>query len=328
MELMRPTPDEARAGLRAMVTVARAPGWIAPPARALIDAAQGFLLGTDLDVDRIEGIEPADVACVLERRGMRRQLVQGMILVSMASGESSPVQAREVERFAAELGVETPALRALHHLASQDLLLYRLCVLRNGHMPDMLRAEYAKHGLTGLAKAVFGIGGYGEDPEMAARYLALESLPDETLGKHLWRHYRDNGFSVPGERGSFPEVGVYHDLSHVISGYNATPEGETLVGAFIAGYRWRRPDNGFFTLLYALGDFGVEGRPLPSGSRGGVVGKVARQFFEAIERGAALSIDLSDGWDFRPYLDQPLDEVRALLGVPEKDEGGHRWDYA
>ena len=44
-------------------------------------------------------------------------------------------------------------------------------------------------------------------------------------------------------------------------------------------------------------------------------------------RAAALSIHLSDGWDFRPYLDQPLDDVRALLGVPEKGEGGHRWDY-
>lgn len=309
-----------------MVTVARAPGWIAPPARALIDAAQGFLLGTDLDVDRLDGIEPTDVACVLERRGIRRQLVQGMILVSMASGESSPEQARTVERFAAELGVETPALRALHHLASQDLLLYRLCVLRNGHMPDMLRAEYAKNGLTGLAKVLLGIG--GDDPEMAARYLALEGLSEETLGKRLWRHYRDNGFAVPGEPGSFPEVGVYHDLSHVISGYNTTPEGETLVGAFIAGYRKRRPDHGFFTLLYALGDFTVEGRALPAGARGGIVGKVARQFLEAIERGASLSIDLSDGWDFWPYLERPLDEVRVLLGVPAKDEGGHRWDCA
>lgn len=325
MELLRPTPDEARASLRAMVTVARAPGWIAPPARALIDAAQGFLLGTDLDVDRVDGIEPAEVASVLERRGIRRQLVQGMILVSMASGQSSPEQARTVERFADELGVTTPALRALHHLASQDLLLYRLCVLRNGHMPDMLRAEYVEHGLTGLAKALLGIG---EDREVAARYLALEALPDETLGKHLWRHYRDNGFAVPGERGSFPEIGVYHDLSHVIAGYNTTPEGETLVGAFIAGYRRRRPDNGFFTLLYALGDFGIAGRALPAGARSGVVGRVARQFFEAIERGAAMSIDLSDGWDFRPYLGRPLDEVRALLGVPDKDEGGHRWDYA
>jgi hypothetical protein len=327
MELPRPTLDEARAGLRAIVTVARAPGGIAPPARALIDAAQGFLLGTDLDVDRLDTIEPADLADVLPRRGMRRQLVQGMILVSMASGASAPEQARSVARFAEELGVTTPALRALQHLASQELVLYRLCVLRNGHMPDMLRAQYAKHGLTGVAKALLGIGGYAEDPALAARFHALEQLPDRTLGRRLWCHYRDNGFSVPGEPGGFPEVGVYHDLSHVIGGYNATPEGETLVGAFIAGYRRRRPDHGFFTLLHALGDFGVEGWPMPAGTRTGAVGRVARQFLEAIERGAALSIDLSDGWDFWPHLHRPLDDVRALLGVPAKDEGGHRWDY-
>lgn len=323
MQLLRPSPEEARAGLRAIVTVARAHGAIAPPARALIDAAQGLLLGTDLDLDRLEGIDPAAAAGALVRRGIRRQLVEGMILVSMASGETSPAQAEAVGRFAEEFGVETPALRALHHLATQDLLLYKLCVLRNGHMPDMLRDQYAQHGLTGVAKALLGLRGLTEDAELAARYHAFEALPEGTLGRCLWQHYVDNGFRFPGEPGGFPEVGVYHDLSHVIAGYNATPEGETLVGAFIAGYRQHRHDHGFFTLLFVLTDFSSSFDT----ARAAIVGKVAPQFLEAIERGASLQVDLSNGWDFHPYLAMPLDDVREHLGVPAKREGGHRWDY-
>jgi hypothetical protein len=329
MQLLKPTPDEAQAGLRAMVTVARAAGPIAPPARALIDAAQRILLGTDLDIDRLDGIAPVDLAAALPRPEIRRQLVQGMVVVSMAAGETPPAQEEAAQSFARALGVETRALQALHRLASHDILLFKLCVLRNGHLPDMLRDQHAKHGLTGVAKALLGMKGVVEDAALAARYHALERLPDDRLGKRLWHHYRDHGFQFPGEAGGFPEAGVYHDVTHVLAGYNTTPEGETLVGAFTAGYRERRPDHGFFTLLFVISIFsaGVDVTPISVGARTGVVGNVAPQLLEAIDRGAALSVDLSDAWEFWPYLELPLDEARQQLGIKPKCDGGHGWDY-
>jgi len=328
MQLLKPTPEEAEAGLRAMTMVARAPGAIAPPARALIDAAQKVLLGTREDVERLDGIAPADLAGTLRRPEIRRQLVQGMIVVSLADGEPPPAQAEVVERFAAALGVETPALRALHRVAHQEVLLYKLCILRNGHLPDMLRDQYAHAGLGGVAKALLGIKGMVEDRDVAARYHALEKLPDDRLGKRLWHHYQDNRFAFPGEKGGFPERGVYHDVSHVLAGYNTTPEGETLIGAFTAGYREGRSDHGFFTALFVVSIFstGVDVTPIDVGARTGTIGRVAEQFLEAIQRGSALPRDLSDDWDFWPWLELPLDEARARLHVAPKD-GGHSWDY-
>lgn len=328
MKLLRPTPEEADAGLRAMAMVARAPGEIAAPARALLDAAQNVLLGTSLDVDRVPEIAPDDLARALARPEIRRQLVQGMVVVSMAAGEPPPAQAALVERFADALSVETPALRALRRLASHDILLYKLCVLRNGHLPDMLREQYSRDGIIGVAKALMGMKGLAEDRAVAARYQALEKLPDDRVGKRLWHHYRDNGFKFPGEAGGFPEGGVYHDLTHVLAGYNTTPEGETLIGAFTAGYRERRPDHGFFTLMFVVSIFstGVDVTPINVGAREGVVGNVAPQFFEAIERGSAITADLSDAWDFWPYLEMPLEEARLELKIAPK-EGGHGWDY-
>lgn len=328
MQLLKPTPEEAEAGLRAMVMVARAAGAIAPPARALIGAAQNVLLGTHADIDHLDGIAPAELARALARPEIRRQLVQGMIVVSMSAGEPPVAQSELVDRFAAALAVESPALRALRRLADHDLLLYKLCVLRNGHMPDMLRDQYARQGITGVAKALLGLKGLAEEPELAARYHALEKLPEERLGKRLWHHYQDNGFKFPGEKGGFPEAGVYHDVSHVLAGYNTTPEGETLLGAFIAGYREGRPDHGFFTMLFVISIFstGVDVTPINVGAREGVVGNVAEQFLEAIARGAAVGTDLSDGWDFWPYLELPLEEARQKLNVTPK-QGGHAWDY-
>lgn len=329
MQLLKPTPEEADAGLRAMVTVARAPGAIAPPAGALIAAAQKVLLGTEHDVDRVDGIAPHDLARALGRPEIRRQLVQGMVVVSMSSGEPPAAQSQAVDRYAAALGVETPALRALRRIAHHHLLLYKLCILRNGHMPDMLRNQYAHEGVRGVAEALLGIKGLAEEPALAARYLALERLPDDRLGKRLWHHYQDNRFRFPGEKGGFPEAGVYHDVSHVLAGYDTTPEGETLVGAFIAGFREGRSDHGFFTALFVLSIFstGVDVTPIGVGAHVGTVGEVAEQFLEAIQRGGSVNADLSGDWDFWPYLEMPLEEARQRLNVPPK-VGGHARGYA
>jgi hypothetical protein len=303
-----------------MAMVARAPGEIAPPARALIGAAQKIILHTDRDVDRLDEISPDALAGSLERPEIRRQLVEGMIVVSLAAGEPPPAQSAIVDRFAAALAVETPALRALRHVAQRDVLLYKLCILRNSHMPDFVRDQYARTGLVGVARAFLGLRGFTDEPELAARYHALAKLPEDCLGRHLWHHYQDNGFKFPGEKGGFPEVGVYHDVSHVLAGYDTTPEGETLVGGFIAGYREKRPDHGFFTALFVISIFstGIDVTPINVGAREGTVGKIAEQFLEAIERGSALNADLSDGWDFWPYLELPIDEARRRLNVPLK----------
>src|SRR5262249_35813047 len=83
-ELLKPTPAEGEAGLRAMAMVARAPGKIAAPAGALIAAAQKVLLDSAHDVDRLDEIAPADLARAIVRPEIRRQLVQGMIVVSLS----------------------------------------------------------------------------------------------------------------------------------------------------------------------------------------------------------------------------------------------------
>lgn len=273
MILLKPTPEEAAAGLRAMAMVARAPGAIRPAARSLIDAAQKVVLETHENLDALAEISPEELARALRREEIRQQLVQGMIVVSLSDGEPPPPQASLVERFARALDVHTPALRALRHLAHHDVLLFTLCVLRNSHLPDAVRDQVKRSGLSGLVKNVLSFRGMIEQPELAARYHVLEKLPDDRVGKHLWRHYHANGFAFPGEKKGFPEAGVYHDFTHVLAGYNTTPEGETLIGGFTAGYRERRPDGGFFVALFVISTFsaGVDVTPIGAGACTGTV---------------------------------------------------------
>lgn len=324
MQLIRPTPEEGAAGLRAMTTVARSRGEIEGPTRRLIEAGQKVLLGSSESIDDLASITPEELAAVIERPKIRAQLVNGMVMASLSAGEPPLAQAEAVRGFAEALDVRGHHLSAIEKIANQDMLFFKLCILRNGHLPDMIKEEYHKGGALGVVKALAGLRGLREDPEVAARFLAWETLAPESLGAHVFRHYRKNGFAFPGERGGFPEAGLYHDISHVLAGYDTTPQGETLVGGFIAGYRENRPDHGLFTALFVLSIFstGVDVTPIGVGAKTGTVGDVAERFLLAIQRGSAMSEDLSDEWNFWDYIELPIEEARTRLGISAKTKIG------
>jgi ubiquinone biosynthesis protein Coq4 len=105
---------------------------------------------------------------------------------------------------------------------------------------------------------------------------------------------------------------VFHDLGHVLAGYGTDPEGEIQQAAFQSGFV---RNDGFAFLFFGIVQFhlGVKLTPIADPEVGFFdVDKV----MTALARGAACKIDLSDQWDFWPYMARPLDEVRAALGIP------------
>ena len=139
----------------------------------------------------------------------------------------------------------------------------------------------------------------------------------------------ENLRSDVGLRQATPQSGVLLTsrppaATHVLAGYNTTPQGETLLGGFIAGYREARPDHGLFTLLFVLSIFsvGVDLTPIDVGARTGTVGTVAPAMIEAVRRGGAMKADLSDAWDHWAWADVPLDEARHRLGIADKQQHG------
>jgi hypothetical protein len=196
-------------------------------------------------------------------------------------------------------------------------MLFRLDFWRHGHIGDIMRNQLDEHGIRGLAKGVLGLRGLVEDKELAAKYRAWERLPQDTLGYAVWRYYQTNGFAFPGERTGFPEAGLYHDFSHVLGGYDTDPAGEIQVAAFTAGYKQYRP---IYVVLFAVLIFstGVDMRPAPGYSRTGILAEpgMAARMFAALERGGAVRVDLSDQWDYWPYVELPLAEARQRLGIP------------
>lgn len=317
MKLIHPTGQEALACLRAMRTVTAGDDKLPPAARALMDAAQHVLMSLDTDLDALGPIGVAELRAAIVTPGLAEQLVHALIVGALADGEPDPASFNRLREFAAVLGVESPALRTLRLLMQKNMLLFRLDFMRRSHVADMVRDTYRHHGgIRGVAEAVLGQRGMYEDKALAARFIALGDLPANSFGHVYFTHCRGNGFAFPGERGGFPYAGAYHDMTHVLSGYGITPEGELLLGGFMAGYKRTNP---FYVVLLTafLWGAGINVTPLSQPHQTGTLAKdgLAAQFITAIERGSRVNTDLSDNWDFWPWMPLALDEARARLGI-------------
>src|SRR5262245_60029459 len=249
MHLLQPDPSAALLGLRAMKMVATASGGIGASQRALMEAACRVVLRIDADIDALAPITSEELAAGFPVPELRRQFVNGMLVVALADGLPSRETVVQVERFADALGIDTPELTDLRRLTEHHMLLFKLDFLRRSQVGDIMRNQREQHGVVGLVRSVLGLRGLLEDATLAARYRAWERLPEDTLGHALLRYYQRNGFGMPGERGGFPEAGIYHDFSHVLADYDTDPEGEVEVAAFTAGYKQARP---FYVVLFAV----------------------------------------------------------------------------
>ena len=107
------------------------------------------------------------------------------------------------------------------------------------------------------------------------------------------------------------EEGVWHDLSHVLAGYGTTPEGEVAVVSFIAGYRREDPFFWVFTIALQF-HLGIKVSPYSPNLTGHFDPALV---LGAMQRGMAMTHDLSTGWDYWPDLPLPLDDVRRKYGV-------------
>lgn len=311
MEFRRPPKELVPFGLRAMKTVALADGEFDEVEREMLAGAQRFH-GTSFDVDGLDPIRPAELAAAIVDPHLRRQIVHAMVICAAIDESPSAAELEVIQRFAAALDVEVAELAGLRKLIAGELISVRIDVLRRFWVRDKMKEEFRRGGFRWLGRSLAALARIKEDGPLAERYRALADYPEGTVGRSYHDAMRANGFPLPGEKGSFPEPIVIHDLTHVLSGYSTDPDGEVQAAAFHAGYRRKDP---FAFVFFVLLQFHLGIRTTPAGPahRGHFdVEKVLR----AIERGAAMNLDLTEGWDPWTIMDRSLEEVRAEFGIP------------
>jgi hypothetical protein len=282
-----------------------------------MEAAKQIILRLDVDIDALQPITPAELAAGFTAPELRQQFINGALIISLAHGVPSRETVAKMAAFAEALGVDTPALTDLRRLAEHHMLVFKVDFLRRSQIAGIMKNQLEQKGPLGLMKSVLTLRGLVEEPALAARYRAWGKLPADTLGHQLIAFYDKNGFSLPGERGGFPEAGLWHDLCHVLGDYGTDPEGEVQVASFSSGFMRTRP---IYIVLFAVLLFsaGVNVRPSSENfTTIGVLGKpgMAERMFAAIERGSQVNQDLSEKWDYWAYADLPLVEARRRLNI-------------
>jgi hypothetical protein len=107
-------------------------------------------------------------------------------------------------------------------------------------VPDgryLLQRTWQREGVLGLVRTLgspFGLT--PGQAERAARFRAMWSLPEDSVGHTFVRRLSDVGIPLPGEPGGLQEGALHHDLMHVLTGYSTEPEGECRLAGLYAGF--------------------------------------------------------------------------------------------
>jgi tellurite resistance protein len=310
MQLKLPGPEQAYWGLRAMKTVAMADGVLDATERDMLESIQR-IFDTTHDLEQLAPIAPMELARAFPDPQLRRQLAQGLVIMTLIVGKVSPKETDYVEQFAKALGIDAPEVKNLRHVLKGEILQLRLDLVRRFWLRQKVTEVWNKEGIRGLSKFVRGMMGRYENKKLAARYQELEHCPPGSLGRSLWEYWHENGFALPGQKGGAPEQIVFHDCAHVLSGYGTAPEEEVQVACFSAGFQRREP---WMFVFFVLLQFHVGIRMTPiTEARTGMFDPLKAMI--AIRRGAAMNVDLNDGWDYWSVMDEQVEELRRRYNI-------------
>jgi hypothetical protein len=293
-----------------MKTVAMADGALNASERHMLESIQQ-IFGTTYDLKQLPQITPAELARDFPDPQLRRQLVQGLVIMTLIDERAGSTETDLVEEFAQALEVDVPEVKNLRHVLKGELLRLRLDLLRRFWLRPKVNELWNKEGLRGLSKFVRGMMGRYENEELAARYQGLEHCPLGSLGRSLWDYWQLNGFALPGQKNGAPEQIVFHDCAHILSGYGTAPEEEVQVACFSAGFQRREP---WIFVFFVLLQFHVGIRMTPiTTARTGMFDPLKAMI--AIRRGAAMNVDLNDGWDYWPVMGEQVEELRGQYNI-------------
>lgn len=303
--------EESQAVLRAMATVATDGGETELDAigRQMLLATRDFILRVSGGIPEGELISPAQLSEDLREPEKRRQATEFLILVPYLPMVVSGDRVTRVEAFAAALDVRPNTLRDLRLVCDGRLGRWAVSYGRR-----TLAAYQPGGALAQLKAAGSAVLQFVGNKKVAARYSALQNLPEGTLGRTFYDFYRARSFPLPGEKKSFSELVVSHDMTHLLTGYNTDKSGEINVAGIEAGMS--PTDLGFemmleVILLFHMGEDRIAGGLVEPGK-----GHFhPEQVMQAVQRGSQIKIDLIAGWDYWQDMEKPIEALRRRLGI-------------
>lgn len=301
------TPGQTPFALRAFKTIAIADGKPEERKRKFIETYQKEF-GSSVDYDALESITPTELAGAIQEPDLRLAIVQRMVILALLDEEAHAQEIACLRDFAKTLSVNEPAVEQMKLAASNSAKRLAFDLLRHGFLARVFSNEWKANGLSGILRGVKSMSG-GKNDAVAAKFGGLRSAAPGTLGAHYLAYMDANKFPLPGQPKGAPEMLIFHDMGHALTGYSTDVPGEMRMAGLEAGYM---KDDGFGVI--ALGLFGFHmGIALPNiaACRGGFDWQAV---MEGYTLGRKLEVDLRQ-WDPWPYMNRPRDTVQRELGM-------------
>ena len=232
MFLIHTSSENTETVARAVTSACRLEGWQSPVQPRLLHTLFNRLLGQDLDFEKIAPTSPAEVAATLRSDAERNELIQLMVAIEILCNPIPEQLERSIVQWATALHVHERSLLYARDLMHGELTkavhdFYRMNWIadldrRSPEFEALLRHVGDKaYALTIEADAV-----------EVARWTALASCPQGSIGRSLWEFYKTRGFTVPGQPGSVNAAVAQHDWEHVLADYGTTPMVKSRSSAF------------------------------------------------------------------------------------------------
>lgn len=324
--------DEVRLVARGIATAVAPETGLTDVQADLLEAIASALTGFSVDYRALEPLGPDELADVLAGRDLayRQRIVHHMVLGELVLRPIPTVVAHRVAKYAEALGIKDDFVRVARRYAQGAYGLAWKDLQRNGFVEHVQDAGEAAPDARGSARrgARAPFAPAEVDPEVAARWMAFEELPEGSLGRSVWEMYDGRGFALPGTPGGAPAYLAQHDFVHVLADYGTNLKGELEVFAFIGradpdpkGFAWLATLTGLFETGYipTTGFFDRDVR-----ERVIQVPGMHQRIADAIRRGKVVctnyGVDLFEV-DYYAVAERPVAEVREMLAVPPKGVG-------
>lgn len=275
-------------------------------------ARYAFGLTESVDADRLTVISPPELAAALSDPSLAEWATRLLSVTALVDGVLDTERIALVLNYAAALQVREGYLTQLAE-AARGNLDWALADMTRQNVKSLWDQPWRED--QDIMALLLPYQGERADPAMVARHEALGSLPVGTFGRAYWDIYKKNGYSFPGDpKGVNAAFARPHDSTHVLSGYDTSPQGEILVSTFTAGMHPKLPLEGHILPVIFSWHLGIEINKLAGSARGALD---PEKFWVAWARGAAVSTDLfAPDWDFWAVVEEPVECVRRRYHVP------------
>jgi hypothetical protein len=305
----------AEALLRGIASAVRYRGELSDTQCSILDSLGKYLLDVDTPPDELAPLSPTELADALTDKDSRLRAVHGMVALEIVSDPLPSEVSAQVDRYAMALQVDEGMLAVARDYSKGALDVAMRDMIRNSYVAEHRAREDPNDALPASGATTTS------NPQLAAKWEALEDCPEGSHGRAVWDFYKMRGFTFPGIPGAVDPLLAQHDWVHCLADYGTTATGEIEVFTFLSaaipdpkGFSFAVTIFGLFETGYVAAVPGVAtANPGHLSQPGG-----STRLADALRRGLAMHLDVMGGVDWFLSADNPIDDVRQRLGVPSK----------